>query len=104
MVDPPVPPIRVPLCPDDAVNCERASGQIAFVQRRDPDGDGDAHFVLVSDDSITAPGISVIDVRADLRPDPLPRPGDVLAASGPVYEGSYGQRQIEADAVRVARR
>ena len=43
----------------------------------------------------------MIDVRADLRPRPLPGPGDDLAASGPVYRGSYGQRQIQADRVVV---
>ncbi len=97
---PPAP--RPPPCPAGAANCERASGQILYVERVDPDGDGDAHFVLVSDESITAPGVSVIDVRADLRPRPLPGPGDMLAASGPVYEGHLGQMQIQADAVRVA--
>lgn len=101
--DPPVPPLRAPPCPDDVSNCERASGRIVYVERVDPDGDGDAHFVLISDEGITTPGISVIDVEARLRPDPLPRPGDLLAAAGPVYEGSYGQRQIEADAVRFKR-
>jgi len=97
----PAPALRPPPCPADAANCERASGQVAYVERVDPDGDGDAHFVLVSDESLTGPGISVIDVRTDLRPDPLPGPGDVVAASGPVYEGSYGQRQIQAEAIRV---
>jgi len=99
----PPPRLRPPPCPagDDA--CERASGQIAYVERVDPDGDGDAHFVLISDESVTGPGISVIDVKATLRPDPLPRPGDMLAAAGPVYEGSYGQRQIEAVAIRFER-
>jgi hypothetical protein len=101
--EPPVK-LRAPPCPGDDSNCERASGRIAYVERIDPDGDGDAHFVLVSDDSITLPGISVIDVAAELRPDPLPRPGDELAAAGPVYEGTYGQRQIEATAIRVDRR
>jgi hypothetical protein len=96
------PQLRPPPCPAAAANCERASGQIIYVERIDPDGDGDAHFVLISDESITAPGISVIDVRADLRPRPLPGPGDMLAASGPVYEGHLGQLQIQADAVRVA--
>lgn len=96
-------PLRAPPCPGAAVNCERASGRIVYVERVDPDGDGDAHFVLVGDDGITASGISVIDVEAALRPEPLPRPGDLLAASGPVYEGSYGQLQIEADAVRFRR-
>ena len=46
--------------------------------------------------AITAPGISVIDVRVDLRPHPLPGPGDLIAAAGPVFRGSYGQRQIQA--------
>jgi hypothetical protein len=52
---------------------------------------------------VTAPGISVIDVRRDLRPKPLPRIGDRVSAAGPVYEGSYGQRQIEAIVLHVAR-
>ena len=75
-----------------------------YVERVDPDGDGDAHFVLASDESITAPGISVIDVAADLRPHPLPGPGELIAAAGPVYPGSYGQHQIQAEEVRVAGR
>lgn len=94
--------LRPPPCPP-ADNCARAAGEIAFVERVDPDGDGDAHFVLLSRESITAPGISVIDVRAELRPRPLPGPGDQLAASGPVFEGSFGQRQIQADTIRFRR-
>ena len=73
------------------------------MERVDPDGDGDAHFVLASREGITAPGISVIDVRRDLRPHPLPGPGDRLSGAGLVQVGSYGQRQIEAVRVRVAR-
>lgn len=72
-----------------------------YVEAKDPDGDGDAHFVLASRQSVTGPGISVIDVRRDLRPRPLPGPGQWISAAGPVYRGSYGQRQIEADVVRV---
>ncbi len=45
---------------------------ILYVERVDPDGDGDAHFVLASGEAITAPGISVIDVARELRPHPLP--------------------------------
>jgi hypothetical protein len=44
----------------------------------------------------------VIDIGADLRPDPLPRTGDRVSAAGPVYTGSYGQRQIEATELHVA--
>lgn len=90
-------------CPADLAECRSASGRIVYVEAVDPDGDGDAHFVLVSREGITAPGITVVDVRADLRPNPLPRVGDSLSAAGPVYTGSYGQRQIEAVAIHFAR-
>jgi hypothetical protein len=72
-----------------------------YVERIDPDGDGDAHFVLASEAAITGPGITVVDVRPDLRPDPLPGAGDELAAAGPVFPGSHGQKQIEAVAIRT---
>jgi hypothetical protein len=85
------------------VGCRVASGRIVYVERVDPDGDGDAHFVLASRASITAPGISAIDVRRDLRPKPLPGPGDRVSAAGPVQVGSYGQRQIHALRLNVAR-
>ena len=93
-----------PACAPQAVNCATAAGTIIYVERVDPDGDGDAHFVLRSPEAITAPGISVIDVARHLRPHPLPGPGDLLAAAGPVYTGSYGQHQIQATEVRAARR
>jgi hypothetical protein len=94
---------RPPPCPPDASNCRRASGRILYVERVDPDGDGDAHFVLISGQSITLPGITVVDVERALRPHPLPASGDLLAAAGPVYRGSYGQRQIQATEIRVDR-
>ena len=101
---PPTAPAELPRaeCPDGLDGCRVASGRIAYVERVDPDGDGDAHFVLVSEQEVTLPGISVIDVARELRPHPLPGIGDYLSAAGPVHTGSYGQRQIEAVAVRVA--
>jgi hypothetical protein len=90
-------------CPPDLGNCRTASGRVLYVERVDPDGDGDAHFVLISDQSITLPGVSVIDVKKSLRPHPLPGRGDRLSAAGPVYRGSYGQKQIEAIELHVAR-
>jgi hypothetical protein len=90
-------------CPPELSNCKTASGRIVYVERVDPDGDGDAHFVLASRQSITLPGLSVIDVKKSLRPRPLPGPGDRISAAGPVYRGSYGQRQIEAIELHVAR-
>jgi hypothetical protein len=89
-------------CPAGAGNCETATGTILYVERVDPDGDGDAHFVLLDRKGVTGPGITVVDVAADLRPHPLPGPGETLSAAGPVLRGSVGQRQIEADVVHVA--
>ncbi len=91
-------------CPTPLVGCEEARGAILYVERRDPDGDGDAHFVLSSKQGITGPGLSVIDVRSDLRPKPLPGPGDQFSGAGLVQRGSFGQRQIEAVDVNVAYR
>jgi hypothetical protein len=96
-------PLPRAVCPPGLARCRTATGRIVYVERVDPDGDGDAHFVVASRQAITAPGISVIDVRKDLRPKPLPGPGDVISAAGPVFRGSYGQRQIEAVAVEVGR-
>jgi hypothetical protein len=90
-------------CPPELSNCKTADGRIVYVERVDPDGDGDAHFVLASDEAITLPGLTAIDVRKSLRPHPLPDVGDRLSAAGPVYRGSYGQKQIEAIDLNVAR-
>lgn len=94
--------LRQARCPAELSNCATASGRIIYVERVDPDGDGDAHFVLASREAITGPGLSVIDVKRSLRPSPLPGPGDRLSAAGPVYRGSYDQKQIEAIELHVA--
>jgi hypothetical protein len=98
--DQPLEPAR---CPPELANCRTASGRIIYVERVDPDGDGDAHFVLTSREAITLPGLSVIDVKKSLRPHPLPGAGDRISAAGPVYRGSFGQKQIEAIELHVAR-
>jgi hypothetical protein len=94
---------RLARCPPGLANCRTATGRILYVERVDPDGDGDAHLVLASREAITLPGVSVIDVKESLRPRPLPARGDRVSAAGPVYRGSYGQRQIEAIELHVAR-
>lgn len=98
------PRLEPVLCESVATDCRSATGTIVYIEAVDPDGDGDAHFVLAGGQSITAPGISVIDVARYLRPRPLPRIGDLLSAAGPVYRGSYGQRQIQATEISFARR
>jgi hypothetical protein len=89
-------------CPPALVGCRAAKGRITFVERVDPDGDGDAHFVIADSQGITLPGLTAIDVRRDLRPNPLPEVGDLISAAGPVQTGSYGQDQIHAIELHVA--
>lgn len=90
-----------PACDPGQANCATATGTILLLERVDPDGDGDAHFVVLDPGGVTTPGVSVIDVAKDLRPHPLPGAGDLISAAGPVLEGSYGQRQIQATEVRA---
>ena len=98
-------PKRVPSahCPRDATNCRAARGRVIYVEAVDPDGDGDAHFVLASRQSVTGPGLTVIDVERSLRPKRMPRDGDEVTAAGPVYKGSHGQLQIQATELHVQR-
>lgn len=96
-------PVRPVRCPPGLDDCAAATGRILYVESVDPDGDGDAHYVIAGG-RVTAPGITVIDVAAGLRPRRPARPGDVVSAAGPVFTGSYGQRQIQAFEIRLGRR
>ncbi len=89
-------------CPTGVPDCRSTEGRIVYVERGDPDGDGDAHFVVADPQGITLPGLTAIDVRRGLRPRPLPGPGDLVSAAGPVQTGSYGQSQIHALELHVA--
>lgn len=89
-------------CPPGLAGCRAAKGRITYVERVDPDGDGDAHFVIADPQGITLPGLTAIDVRKGLRPSPLPGVGDLISAAGPVQTGSFGQSQIHAIELYVA--
>ena len=89
-------------CPPGLDGRRTATGRVLYVEAVDPDGDGDAHFVLAGG-RITAPGISAIAVRRELRPRRLPDIGDWASAAGVVWTGSHGQQQIEAEVLHVAR-
>ena len=99
---PPARPAEPARCPDGVARCRVVTGRVVFVQARDPDGDGDLH-VVVADGSITAPGVTSVDVSRRLRPRRDPRLNDVVSAAGPVQRGSVGQAQIHALDVAVAR-
>ena len=100
---PPPPDVRRARCPDDVPACRAVRGTVLYVERVDPDGDGDLH-VVVDAGSITIAGMTAIDVARGLRPRRDPRVGDRVSAAGPVQTGSYGQSQIHAHEFRVSRR
>ena len=94
--------LRPARCPAGVPGCRSVTGPIVFVERVDPDGDGDLH-VVIADGSISLPGVTAVDVKPSLRPRRDPRVGDRATAAGPVQTGSYGQRQIHALRFRVQR-
>jgi hypothetical protein len=98
----PVRDVRRARCPDGVPDCRAVRGTVVYVERVDPDGDGDLH-VVVDAGSVTLAGMTAIDVAPELRPRRDPRIGDRVSAAGPVQTGSYGQEQIHALEFRVRR-
>jgi hypothetical protein len=96
-------PVPRAACPPSTPGCVVATGRVVYVEKVDPDGDGDAHFVIFGG-HVTGPGMSVIDLPVNLRPDPLPGVGDTISAAGPTAVGSHGQRQVEVRDFRFRRR
>ena len=83
-------------CPAAVAGCRTTRGTVFYVERVDPDGDGDLHVVLEDRKSLSLPGVTAVDVAVDLRPRRDPRIGDRVSAAGPLERGSYGQMQIHA--------
>jgi hypothetical protein len=99
----PVRKLPRPPCRADVPGCASASGTIVYVERVDPDGDGDLHVVVTDRHAVTLAGLTAIDVSKELRPRRDPRVGEQAAAMGPVQRGSYGQDQIHALVFRTRR-
>jgi hypothetical protein len=95
----PAPAAPAARCPAGVAGCRVVSGRIVYVEAVDPDGDGDAHFVLADSEGVTGPGITVVDVPPALRPHPLPGVGAHLSAAGILETGSFDQTQIGAVAL-----
>jgi hypothetical protein len=89
-------------CPAGVVGCRTVRGPVIYVERVDPDGDGDLH-VVVAAGSVTLRGLTAVDVARELRPKRDPRVGDRVSAAGPVQRGSFGQSQIHALEFHVRR-
>ena len=98
------PPALEPArCPQDVRGCAEVTGRVVYVERVDPDGDGDLHVVVNDAGSISLPGLTAVDVSPGLRPRRDPEAGDRVTAAGPVQRGSFGQDQIHALRFRVQR-
>ncbi|MEA2178210.1 MAG: hypothetical protein QOG77_1507 [Solirubrobacteraceae bacterium] len=95
--------LRAPRCRDEVPDCARVSGRIVYVERVDPDGDGDLHVVVTDPRGVTLPGLTSIDVSKELRPRRDPQVGERAAAMGPVQTGSFDQSQIHALIFRTRR-
>ena len=91
-----LPRSSAPPCPADVPRCARVEGRVVYVERVDPDGDGDLHVVVADGASISLPGVTAVDVRRGLRPSQDPSAGDRVTAMGPIQPGSFGQDQIHA--------
>jgi hypothetical protein len=99
----PRPDVTRARCPADVAGCKTTRGTVIYVERVDPDGDGDLHVVLEDRRSLSLPGITAVDVAVDLRPKRDPKVGDRVSAAGPLQRGSYGQMQIHALEFNVRR-
>ena len=79
--------VRRSRCPGEVPGCRAVRGTVVYVERVDPDGDGDLH-VVVDAGSVTVAGLTAIDIAPELRPRRDPRVGDRVSAAGPVQTGS----------------
>jgi len=98
----PVRDVRRSRCVAGVPICRAVRGTVIYVERVDPDGDGDLH-VVVAAGSVTLPGMTAVDVAVDLRPKRDPEIGDRVSAAGPVQPGSHEQAQIHALEFHVRR-
>ena len=70
--------------------CGRADGRVLYVQKVDPDGDSDAHFVVIA-----GPRLVVVKVRRGQPAGGLPSIGDRVTAVGPLQSGRFGINTID---------
>ncbi|WP_320671211.1 hypothetical protein [Patulibacter defluvii] len=92
--------------PSPVYGCRAVRGRVIAIESVDPDGDGDLHVIAreeLPEGGVTLPGISVLDVRKDLRPRRDPQRGELVTGAGPVFRGSFRQKQVQVDVFRIWR-
>lgn len=79
-----------------ATTCARVRGRVVWVERTDPDGDGDRHLLVVSQLDTR-----IVKLAADFRVGRLPALGSEVTATGPVVPGGSGRPEIRTERFEV---
>jgi hypothetical protein len=83
-------PCRASAAPRDRTTCARIAGRVVWIQKHDPDGDGDRHLIVVSR---LRPRI--VKVPTDLPLRHLPRLGSRVQATGWIVVGASGHAEVD---------
>jgi hypothetical protein len=70
-------------------------GRVVWVQRHDPDGDGDRHVFVVS-----RLHVRIVKIRSGVHLERLPSVGSAFSIVGFVKTGGSGHEEIDATARR----
>jgi hypothetical protein len=71
--------------------CVHVKGRIVWIQRHDPDGDGDRHFVVIA-----RLHPRIVKIGRDFPIAHLPRIGSAIDATGYLSEGASGHEEVDA--------
>lgn len=66
-------------------HCATVTGRVVYVEREDPDGDGDAHLVVLGGYHVT-----IVKIVKEDKSRGLPRLGDRVTYTGPMVRNSQG--------------
>ncbi|HEY6759207.1 MAG TPA: hypothetical protein VI318_06940 [Baekduia sp.] len=78
----------------DKIVCERVTGRVVWIQKHDPDGDGDRHLIVIAR---LHPRIVKLSIQLPVKT--LPRIGSWIDATGWMMRGGTGH--MELDTVRL---
>jgi hypothetical protein len=71
--------------------CVHVKGRIVWIQRHDPDGDGDRHFIVMA-----RLHPRIVKISREFHLPHLPRIGSSIDAVGYVARGGSGHDEVEA--------
>jgi hypothetical protein len=75
--------------------CHEVTGRVVVSENVDSDKDGDLHLVLLSKQSISGPGVSIIKVPREMRPAHVPGFGTWITAVGFTFQGQRGKQELQ---------